>query len=204
MERHGRETMNRLFRLGFHVRQFMKVTLMMAVTADGLIARNRSHFSDWTCSADKRLFKQLTQKAGVVIFGSRTFDTIGTPLPGRLNVIMTRKPARYHPQKNLMLFSGPPARLLEVLTEKGYGEAILAGGAIMNTLFVKPALVDEVLLTISPKIFGQGITLFSEPLDLALELINVEQLEKSTLVLRYKVQYHPAPSKGSRKNNFTF
>jgi dihydrofolate reductase len=172
----------------------MKVTLMMAVTADGLIARNHSHFPDWTCRADKRLFKQLTQKAGVVIFGSRTYDTIAKPLPERLNVIMTRKPERYRPQKNLMLFSESPARLLEVLADKGYGEVILAGGAIINTLFIKPALVDELLLTISPKLFGQGIRLFSEPLDLELKLLNVDQLEKSTLVLRYKVQYrHPAP-----------
>lgn len=173
----------------------MKVTLMMAVTADGLIARNHSHFPDWTCSADKRLFKRLTQKAGVVIFGSRTYDTIGNPLPGRLNVIMTRHPERYGPRKNLMLFSQSPGRLLEVLTEKGYQEAILAGGAIINTLFVKPALVSEVLLTISPHFFGQGITLFSEPLDLDLKLLDVEPLEKNTLILRYRVQYDDPPLK---------
>ncbi len=174
----------------------MKLTLMMAVTADGMIARNHSHFPDWTCSADKRMFKQLTQSAGVVIFGSRTYDTIGKPLPGRLNVILTRHPERYRPEKDLLFFSDTPEALLELLAEKGYTEAILAGGAIINTLFIKPALVDELLLTISPKLFGQGMTLFSESLDLDLKLIDFRQIEKDTLILRYGVQYpYPPPPK---------
>ena len=167
----------------------MKVTLMMAVTADGLIARNNSHFPDWTGSADKRMFKQLTQKAGVVIFGSRTYDTIGKPLPGRLNVVMTRHPERYRPHKDLQLTSDTPETLLKDLSAKGYKEAILAGGAIINTLFIKPALVNEILITISPKIFGQGMTLFSESLDLDLKLLNFQQLENNTMILRYSVRY---------------
>ena len=161
----------------------------MAATADGMIARNHSHFPNWTCSADKRMFKQLTQSAGVVIFGSRTYDTIGKPLPGRLNVIMTRHPERYRPEEDLLFFSDTPEALLELLAEKGHTEAILAGGAIINTLFIKPELVDEILLTISPKLFGQGMSLFSESLDLDLKLIDFRQLEKDTLILRYGVQY---------------
>lgn len=165
----------------------MKLILMMAVTADGMIARDHAHFPDWTCSTDKKMFKKLTQKAGVVIFGSRTYDTIGKPLPGRLNVIMTRHPERYRPTKNLMFYSDPPEKLLNDLAHKGYREAILAGGAIINSLFIKSGLVDEISLTISPKIFGQGVTLFSENLDLDLELKYVQQLESDTLMVRYGI-----------------
>ena len=167
----------------------MKVTLMMAITADGMIARDHSHFSDWTCRSDKQLFMQTTKKAGVVIFGSRTYDTIGKPLPGRLNVVMTRNPQRYRPADNLLLCSDPPGILLDELGKKGYDEVILAGGAVINSLFIKPALVDELLLTISPKLFGQGIPLFSESLDLDLQLIEVLRLEADTLLLRYGVVY---------------
>lgn len=167
----------------------MKLILMMAVTVDGMIARDHAHFPDWTCSADKKMFKQLTQKAGVVIFGSRTFDTIGRPLPGRLNVVMTRHPERYRPGKNLMFYSDSPERLLDELAKQGYQEAILAGGSIINTLFIKPKLVDEILLTISPKLFGQGVPLFSESMDLDLQLISTQQLEADTMMLRYGVQY---------------
>lgn len=166
---------------------------MMAVTADGMIARDHAHFPDWTCRADKQLFKQLTQKAGVVIFGSRTYDTIGQPLPGRLNVVLTRHPERYRPAKDLMFYADSPEKLLDELARQGYDEAILAGGAVINTLFIKPALVDEILLTLSPKLFGQGIPLFTERLDLDLRLISTEHLEADTLLIRYGVEY---PSQG--------
>jgi dihydrofolate reductase len=161
----------------------------MAVTVDGMIARDHAHFPDWTCRADKQMFKQLTQKAGVVIFGSRTFDTIGRVLPGRLNVVLTRHPERYRPGKNLLFFSDSPERLIDELEKQGYQEAILAGGAIINTLFIKPELVDEILLTISPKLFGQGVPLFAERMDLDLRLISTQQLEADTILLRYGVQY---------------
>jgi dihydrofolate reductase len=38
------------------------------------------------------MFKELTIKAGVLIMGSKTYDTIGKPLPGR-------KKRGYEPQQ---------------------------------------------------------------------------------------------------------
>jgi dihydrofolate reductase len=165
----------------------MKLTMMMAVTADGMIARNHAHFPDWTCRADKIMFKMLTQKAGAVIFGSRTYDIIGKPLAGRLNIILTRHPERYQPADNLMFSSASPELLLKDLAQKGFDEVILAGGSIINSLFVKSRLIDELVLTIAPRIFGQGVSLFSASCDLNLELLEVQNLETNYLVLRYRV-----------------
>lgn len=167
----------------------MKVVLIMAMTADGIIAHHGSHFPDWTCSADKKLFKRTSQEAGVIIMGSRTFDTIGSPLPGRLNVVMTRHPERYHPDDNILFFSGSPENLLATLSDKGYETIVLAGGAIINSLFIGSKNINEILLTISPKLFGQGLTLFAEPLDLDLELLESQRLERNTLLLRYGIRY---------------
>ena len=41
----------------------MKVILLMAVTADGLIARNSMQFVDWTGNADKKYFVHITKKS---------------------------------------------------------------------------------------------------------------------------------------------
>jgi len=68
----------------------MKVTLLMALTADGLIGKDDAHLTDWTATEDKKLFKSFTQKAGVVIMGSKTFETLDRPLPGRKVIILTR------------------------------------------------------------------------------------------------------------------
>ena len=68
----------------------MHVSLMVAITVDGKIARASDHYPDWTGSADKRLYVDVTKKAGVMIMGSTTFDIIGRVLPNRKTVVMTR------------------------------------------------------------------------------------------------------------------
>ncbi len=167
----------------------MKLTMMMAITADGIIARDRDHFPNWTSRADKGMFKKISQEAGVVIMGSRTFDTIGKLLPGRLNVVLTRRPEHYQALENLWIYSNPVEKLVTDLSRQGYEHAILAGGAIVNTLFIRARLVDELLLTISPKLFGQGLTLLSETADLDLKLLDVQRLDSDSLVLRYRIRY---------------
>jgi dihydrofolate reductase len=167
----------------------MKLILIMAMTADGKIGRNSAHFPDWTCREDKRMFKQISQQAGVVIMGSKTFDTIGKALPGRLNVVLTRRPEHYTGTQNLLFWSQSPRALLNELTSKGYSTAVLAGGGTINSLFVREELIDELLLTIAPKLFGQGLSLFSEPLDLDLALQHVRCLENETVLLTYRMNY---------------
>lgn len=167
----------------------MKLTMIMAITADGMIARHNNHFPDWTCREDKKMFKAITQEAGVVIFGSRTYDTIGKALKGRLNVIVTRHPERYTPLEDQLFYSDSPKQLMDDLVLRGYDEAVLAGGATINDLFIKEQLVDEIILTISPKLFGKGMTLFSEPLDLDLKLISFQQIDPDTLVIKYGIKY---------------
>ena len=45
------------------------------------------------------------------------------------------------------------------MKKRGFKSAILGGGAKTNAHFLKAGLVDELLLTIEPKIFGNGISL---------------------------------------------
>ena len=46
----------------------MKVTLLMALTADGLIGKDDAHLTDWTASEDKKLFKSFTQNAYIPVW----------------------------------------------------------------------------------------------------------------------------------------
>lgn len=43
----------------------------------------------WSLPNDLKMFKQLTE-GRVVIMGRKTFDSIGRPLPGRVNIVVTR------------------------------------------------------------------------------------------------------------------
>ncbi|RJQ75033.1 MAG: dihydrofolate reductase [Desulfobacteraceae bacterium] len=167
----------------------MKLILVMAMTADGKIARHGDHFPDWTGKADKRMFKKITTEAGVVIMGARTFDTIGKPLPGRLNVVITRSPERYPPYDNLVCTSDPPETILAKLSDQGYQTAILSGGAMINSLFLRARLIDEMMVTVIPIMFGQGLSMFSEPMHMALELLTAREIDPGVLVLHYRFVY---------------
>jgi dihydrofolate reductase len=165
----------------------MKLILLMAQTADGKIARDHDHFPDWTGSADKRFFATRSRAAGAVIMGSKTFDTLGKPLPGRKNVVLSRDPARVSIGPDLIFTADPPRRVLARLAAEGYAEAILAGGARINTAFAGEGLIDEIILTVSPRIFGQGLSLFDAPLDSGLSLLEVRRLDGDVVLMHYRV-----------------
>ena len=165
----------------------MKVILIMALTIDGKIARDADHFPDWTGREDKLMFKETTQKAGVVVMGSKTYDAIGKPLPNRKNIVLTRKKTRWSVQGNLVFTGRTPAELLADLEKEGFQTVVLAGGSKINTLFIREGLIDEMYITFSPKIFGTGLSLFTEQLSLDLKLIDFKKLGSDEIFTRYRV-----------------
>jgi dihydrofolate reductase len=165
----------------------MKLILIMALTADGKIGRSSDHFPGWTEPEDKKLFMSISRDAGVLIMGSKTFGTLEKPLPGRKHVVMTRDETRRFPGKQVVFTGKSPRKIVNDLEAEGYDTAVLAGGAQTNLLFAKESLIDEVLLTYSPKIFGAGLSIFSEPVEMDLELIEYRRIGENTLMARYRV-----------------
>lgn len=165
----------------------MHVILMVAISVDGKIAKAADHYPDWTGKADKKLYVEITKKAGVMIMGSTTFDIIGRVLPGRQTVVMTRNPNRRSNRDDLVFTAQPPEQILADLASRGYKEAVVAGGAKINQLFAERGLVDELIVTISPYAFGKGISIFSDAVDLRLSLKKVWQLDENTVCVRYGV-----------------
>ncbi|WP_320044008.1 dihydrofolate reductase family protein [uncultured Desulfobacter sp.] len=172
----------------------MEVILLMASTVDGKIAKHSSQLVDWTGKADKKYFVELTKKAGVMIMGSKSYDTLGSPLPGRLNIVMTRDKSRQSDQDNLIFTDLSPAEILDDLENKGYTSAALIGGATINTLFARDNLITQVHLTMVPRLFGSGLSLFAPPLDLdtTLNLESCQDLGDGHLLLIYHVVSHEA------------
>lgn len=167
----------------------MKVSLLMAQTLDGRIARDARHFPDWTESADKKFFAAQTRDAGVMIFGKNTFETLPGVLPGRLSVVQTRNAGEWdEASENLVMTSLAPAEILKKLAALGHDHVIVAGGATINTLWAGAGLLDEVILTVSPVVFGEGLGVFGEGVEMALELEKFEKIGETTVALWYAVK----------------
>ena len=165
----------------------MKVILVMAMTLDGKIARHSLEAVDWTGKADKKIFVDITRKTGVMIMGSKTFDTIGRVLPNRKNVVMTRDHRRMSQNENLLFTDRSPEEVLKTLEDEGFESATLIGGTTINGLFAEKGLIDEVYLTIVPKLFGKGLSLFSVNLDLDLKLLEMTRIDADSILIRYSV-----------------
>jgi len=164
----------------------MKIILMMAVTADGKIAKSSDHFPDWTSKEDKKMFVEVTKEHGVVLMGEKTFYTFPKPLPDRLNVVFALE--KNPPEtEGVKWVSGEPEKVLEELETMGYKSAILGGGAGLNTQFLQKRLINEIWLTIEPKIFGDGLGVFNGDFNQDLKLLSVEKLNENSVVMKYEV-----------------
>jgi dihydrofolate reductase len=72
----------------------IEVVHVVAVDQKNCIGKNNQ--MAWHISEDFQHFKQITQ-GGIVIMGRKTFESIGRPLPQRLNWVLTRDRNWSHP-----------------------------------------------------------------------------------------------------------
>lgn len=64
------------------------ISLLVAASRNGVIGTNNR--LPWRLPADLKRFKQLTL-GHPIIMGRKTFESIGKPLPGRSNIVITRQ-----------------------------------------------------------------------------------------------------------------
>jgi len=67
----------------------MKLVLVVAIARNGVIGRGGT--LPWRLSTDLKRFKAITM-GKPVIMGRKTWESIGRPLPGRLNIVISRNP----------------------------------------------------------------------------------------------------------------
>ncbi|MGZ5595349.1 MAG: dihydrofolate reductase [Usitatibacter sp.] len=65
----------------------MRRSLVVAVARNGVIGRDNA--LPWRLPADLAYFKRVTMGRPVVM-GRKTYESIGKPLPGRVNIVVTR------------------------------------------------------------------------------------------------------------------
>ncbi len=168
----------------------IKVFIIAAVSADGFIAKDNQHSPmNWTSRADKKRFVELTKKAGVIVMGSSTYKTIGTPLKDRINIVYSKN----QNFEGVEITQKNPIELIQDLETRGIKEVAICGGSQIYTMFMKAGVVDSIYLTVEPIIFGKGISLFNEDLKYYLKLQSAVTSESSgSVLLEYKVDYSSA------------
>lgn len=170
----------------------MNVILYMAMTVNGKIAGSDDDTS-WTSKEDWNGFRAMCKKVGNAIIGRRTYDMVkkeGTQLNGIVTVVLTHETNLLSMSYSRTIFTEKsPVDVLAMLAKKGFKEALVCGGGILNTAFLKEGLIDEMYIDIEPLILGRGIPLFADE-DIAprLKLLEVKTLSNNqTIQLHYQV-----------------
>ena len=174
----------------------MKVVMVMLASVDGkTIQGNNQNVYSWSSIEDRKHFFSLIKRNNLIIMGRLTYEA-SRPIiklkKGKLRIVLTRSPKKYSNQsiKGQLEFSNETSKnLIRRLSVLGYKKALLVGGGIINGLFLKENLVDELYLTIEPKLFGSGKNIVEEQLlNTSLKLVSFKKINTiGTLLLRYKV-----------------
>jgi dihydrofolate reductase len=101
-----------------------RLWLVAAVARNGVIGAAGS--MPWRLSSDLKRFKDLTL-GHPVIMGRKTFASIGKPLPGRLNIVVTRSADTMKDADGLMFVRDLDAAI-EVARYSGAVDAMVIGG----------------------------------------------------------------------------
>jgi len=126
------------------------LSLIVAVAQNNAIGRNNELL--WHISEDLKYFKSTTT-GHPVIMGRKTYESIGRPLPGRRNIVLTRGTLEIPPVKNPQTTSMEVVNSLDEVYAIAQGEEeffVMGGGMLYNETFGK---ADFLYLT---KIFAEA------------------------------------------------
>ena len=115
----------------------MRISLIVALARNRVIGRDNQ--LPWRLSADLQHFKGLTMGKPIVM-GRKTYESIGRPLPGRTNIVVTRDSS----------FSAEGCRVVHsideaLVTAGGADEVMIMGGENLYSQLLPRA--DRLYLT---------------------------------------------------------
>jgi dihydrofolate reductase len=114
-----------------------KISLIAAMAKDRVIGKDND--MPWHLPADLQHFKKVTL-GKPVIMGRRTFDSIGRPLPGRKNIVISRNQQWSHEGVDVV---SSPELALELVSD--VEEVMIIGGGNIYQQFLPQA--DTLYLT---------------------------------------------------------
>lgn len=121
----------------------IRIAMIAAVAQNGVIGRNNE--LPWRLPGDLPRFRQITL-GKPVIMGRATFDSIGKPLPGRDNIVVSRDPALHIEGAAVVATPQAALELAQIIAmEKNLDEVIVMGGGQIYAALLPKA--DRLYLT---------------------------------------------------------
>ncbi len=111
------------------------ICIIAAVAANGVIGAGGR--IPWSIPEDMSYFRRITM-GGAVVMGRLTYESIGRPLPGRLNIVVTR-------------------------SKKVYGDGIVTAGSLPEAIAIAEGAGKDVFICGGGSVYREGLA-FAERL----------------------------------------
>jgi dihydrofolate reductase len=159
----------------------MKLAIIVAAAKNGVIGINNQ--LPWHLPQDLKYFKSVTM-GKPVIMGRKTYESIGRPLPGRVNIVVTRDKS-WNASAELVVVHSLKAAVDAaenlIIAGSGIDEAIVIGGAEIYKEALP--LVEKIYLTkVDVEPVGDA---FFAPLDEQLWLLESSESGDTTAPVPY-------------------
>jgi dihydrofolate reductase len=169
----------------------MKISIYIAMSANGFISNSRN-VPDWLSQEYVQGFDSHCQRTKAVIMGKTTYDILAPdylPLKNEgTTVVLTSSKQVTSDNPTVVFTQLGPSEIIQLLQAKGHSEAVIIGGAMAMSAFIKAGLVDDIYFVMEPVLFGGGLPLLKDvETEHKLELVGVKKLNHNTVHLHYKV-----------------
>ena len=171
----------------------MHITLYMAMSADGIIAKDGNE--DFLSHANWLKLLELAKGTGSFIWGRKTFEAVKTwdqsyhqDIKPFTEVVISKDP-------NYLVDPGyiaanSPQDAIKKLKSQGFQKTIVTGGSHTNTSFIQANLVNEIIFNLEPTLAGYGTRIFSQAFpNLKLTLLSAKPYTNGIVTLHYQVNY---------------
>ena len=120
----------------------MIISLIVAAGTNHAIGKDNQLL--WHLPQDLKFFKNTTWTMPVIM-GRKTFESVGSkPLPGRLNIILSRQSSPGQ-ENDLLKFASDPSTAIQLAGDFGTKEVFIAGGAEIYRQFMP--LANRIYMT---------------------------------------------------------
>jgi dihydrofolate reductase len=148
-----------------------KIILYIASSLDGYIAKPDGNL-DWlnTIPPPKAGgdygYSNFLRRIGPMVMGRKTYETIlgfggEWPYEGHSSYVVTRQNHLVLQSPETSVLSGDWVNQMKRIKQESNKDIWLIGGGELITAFINGDLLDEIILTLIPKLIGDGIPLFA-------------------------------------------
>ncbi|TQR28434.1 dihydrofolate reductase [Lysinibacillus sphaericus] len=144
-----------------------EIILFIATSLDGFIAKENDDLQwlEETEGEGDAGYSDMYQSIDTIIMGKRTYDYVVDhiePFPYSDKKCYVFTTSRSGKNEHVEFVNEEVVAFTKKLTEQDGSKIWMVGGAEILDAFMKEALIDEIIITMTPHLLGSGIPLFKD------------------------------------------